>query len=213
MIEIPAKAHVSCLDGHGGHPTHIIADPVSQQITHLVVKCNWPPFSEVIVPIEQVERTEQDQVWLKCTREELSAMPPFEEEVFIRMTPPSVEDGRMDYLAWPYGAGMPGFFPDEMNKFVPVKRENIPDGEFAVQRGARVEATDGFVGYVDDLLVNSTNMQIAYLVLKERHLLSHREVTIPVSQIKDVNEDTIYLKLDRKSIDALPTVPLQHAAH
>ena len=75
--------------------------------------------------------------------------------------------------------------------------------------GAWVEATDGTVGQVDELLINSNNMQVTHLVLLERHLLKKREITIPVSQIDRVDEDTIYLKLDRKSVEELPTTPVQ----
>ncbi len=78
-----------------------------------------------------------------------------------------------------------------------------------MKRGARVEATDGTVGQVDELLVNSNNMQATHLVLLERHIFKEREITIPVSQIDRIDEDTIYLKLDRKSIEELPTTPIQ----
>ena len=97
----------------------------------------------------------------------------------------------------------------EVDTYIPVKLSNIPPGEMAVQRGARVEATDGTVGQVDELLINSNNMQVTHLVLLERHLLEHREITIPVSQIDRVYEDKVYLKLDRQSVEQLPTTPIQ----
>jgi sporulation protein YlmC with PRC-barrel domain len=72
-----------------------------------------------------------------------------------------------------------------------------------------VEATDGYVGQVDELLINSNNMQITHLILLERHIFQKREITIPVSQIDHVFEDRIYLKLDRKSVEELPTATVQ----
>jgi uncharacterized membrane protein/sporulation protein YlmC with PRC-barrel domain len=90
-----------------------------------------------------------------------------------------------------------------------VKRQNIALGEVAVRRGARVEATDGYVGLVDELLINSNNQQVTHLVLLERHIFKNREITIPVSQIDRVYEDTVYLKLDRQSVEQLPTTPIQ----
>jgi len=62
---------------------------------------------------------------------------------------------------------------------------------------------------VDELLINSNNKQATHLVLRERHIFNNREITIPVSQIDHVNEDTIYLKLDRQSVEELPTTPIQ----
>jgi uncharacterized membrane protein/sporulation protein YlmC with PRC-barrel domain len=90
-----------------------------------------------------------------------------------------------------------------------VKLWNIQPGEMAVRRGAQVEATDGTLGQVDELLINSNNMQVTHLVLLERHLLEHREITIPVSQIKRVFDDKVFLKLDRQSVEQLPTTPIQ----
>lgn len=209
MIDLPAKARVACLDGPAGQSTYIIVNPINQQITYLVVKCDWSPFDEVLVPMEEVDTTDPDQITLKCTREELSSMPLFTEEVFIHMDPPDGGDESGDYLSLPFVTAMPGFYMDDSGDYVAVERENVPQGEFAVQRGARVEATDGFVGLVDELLVNSSNMQITHLVLKERHMLGQREITIPVSQIDRVEEDTVYLKLDRKGVEELPTTPTQ----
>jgi hypothetical protein len=39
--------------------------------------------------------------------------------------------------------------------------------------------------------------------------LTRREITIPVSQIDRVHEDVVYLKLDRQSVEQLPTTPIQ----
>ena len=93
--------------------------------------------------------------------------------------------------------------------YADVKRQNIPAGEAALQRSARVEATDGYVGQVDELLLDSNNTQVTHLVLLERHIFQKREITIPVSQIDHIEEGTIYLKLDRQSVEALPTTPVQ----
>jgi sporulation protein YlmC with PRC-barrel domain len=98
---------------------------------------------------------------------------------------------------------------DQVDAYVPVTLRNIPQGERAVRRGARVVASDGYVGQVDELLINLNNMQVTHLVLHERHILKKREITISVSQIDYVSEDTIYLKLDRKSVEELPIMPIQ----
>jgi hypothetical protein len=45
--------------------------------------------------------------------------------------------------------------------------------------------------------------------LLERHIFQQREITIPVSQIDHLDQHTIYLKLDRRSVEELPTTPIQ----
>jgi uncharacterized membrane protein len=86
---------------------------------------------------------------------------------------------------------------------------NIAPGEVALQYGAPVEATDGNVGQIDELLINSNNMQVTHLVLLEKNFLEHREITVPVTQIDRVYDGTVYLKLDRQSVKQLPTTPIQ----
>jgi uncharacterized membrane protein len=201
MIDLPTKAEVHCSDGAAGHSTYVIVNPINRQMTHLVVKSLLPPFHEYLVPVDHVEETTPNLIKLKCTRNDLSLMEPFEVEEYIRTE-------MTDYLSWPYVLPM-GFYPEEVVKYIPVKHQNIPLGEVAVSRGARVEATDGYVGLVDELLINSNNMQVTHLVLLERHVFKNREITIPISQIDRVDEDTVYLKLDRQSVEQLPTTPIQ----
>jgi uncharacterized membrane protein len=200
MIDLPIKAKVYCSDGTVGLSTYVIVNPINRQMTHLVVKSLFPPYQEYLVPVDQVEETESDLIRLKCTRNDLSTMKPFEYEEYIRTEVP-------DYLSWPYVLPM-GFYPEAVTKYIPVKHQNIAQGEVAVRRGAQVQATDGYVGLVDALLIDSNSMQVTHLVLLERHIFTNREITIPVSQIKRVNEDTVYLKLDRQCVEQLPTAPI-----
>lgn len=201
MIDLPMQAEVNCSDGIAGLSTYIIANPINQQLTHLVVKSLKPPFSEYLVPINKVEATAPHQIALKCTRHELENMEPFTYEEYLRTTYPA-------YLTWPY-ATLSTPIVEEVTSVVTVKHSNVPDGEVTVKRGAKVEATDGYIGLVDELLVNANNMQVTHLVLHERHIFEQREISIPVSQIEHVYEDVIYLKLDRKRVEALPTTPIQ----
>jgi sporulation protein YlmC with PRC-barrel domain len=212
MIDLPMKAEVHCSDGAAGLSTYVIGNPTNRQITHLVVKSIRPPFHEYLVPVDQVEETTGDRIKLKCTRDDLNKMKPFEYKTFVPTEFP-------DNLVWPdivvltenvpFTPVAPWVRMKEEIPYAEVKRQNIPQGELAVRRGARVEATDGYVGQVDELLIESKNMQITHLVLLERHIFQMREITIPVSQIDHVTEDTIYLKLDRKSVGELPTVLIQ----
>src|SRR5512138_3047646 len=201
MIDLPMKAEVRCSDGVVGFSTHVIGNPVDHQVTHLVVKSVQPPFNEYLVPIDQLEDTTPHLIKLICTRNEFEKMEPFEVEEYIRTRYPN-------YQVLPYQ--LPGqVLMDEVIEYIPVKNHNIPQGEITVWRDAKVEATDGYVGLVDELLINSSNMQATHLVLRERNLFQQREITIPVSQIERVDEGTIYLKLDRQSIEELPTTPIQ----
>ena len=201
MIDFPIKAEVYCSDGIVGISTYIIGDPVKHQVTHLVVKSSRPPFQEYLVPVDEVDETKPDLIKLKCTRAEMAKMDLFEYQEYMRT----------EYQVYkPLSYTFPGAtIRENVVSYVPVKQRNIPQGELAVRRGAKVEATDGYAGRVDELLINSNDKQPAFLILRENHIFTRREITIPVSQIERVEEDTIYLKLDRKSIEELPTAPIE----
>lgn len=91
----------------------------------------------------------------------------------------------------------------------PLKHERIPSGELAVRRGARVKATDGQVGRVDEFLAEPATRHIAHLVLREGHLWSQKDAMIPISEIDRVGEDAVYLKLDKRAIESLSAIPVR----
>lgn len=205
MIILPAKSNVYCSDGITGITTYVIGNPTNHQVTHLVVKSLKLPFHEYLVPVGEVEETSPQLIRLKCTRGEMEKMDPFVDEEYLRTNIPS-------YLVWPYTVSDTSVFTanrEEVPVYVTVKNQNVPPGEIAVWRGAKVEATDGYVGQIDELLISPTNMQVTHLVLRERHIFEQREIMIPIAQIERADENAIHLKLDRKSIEKMPTTPLQ----
>ena len=65
------------------------------------------------------------------------------------------------------------------------------------------------VGQVDEFLVDPVSGHITHLILRKGHLWGQKDVTIPVSEIARVEEDTVYLKLTKEQIEALPTIPVR----
>jgi hypothetical protein len=93
-------------------------------------------------------------------------------------------------------------------EWVTVRREAVPPGEIAVRQGARVEATDGHVGRLDEFLLDPVTAHVSHLVMREGHLWGQRDVTIPVSEIDRLGENAIYLKLSKDQVGALPSTPI-----
>ena len=200
MIDIPLNADVECSDGPGGKSTYVIVNPTTQQMTHFVVKEKGLHPTERLVSVDWVVETTHDLIRLRCTRDELAVMEPFIENGFIQRDIPHVEPVVSSVLN--------RVIEVSQTTVVPVKHRHIPQGELAVHWGARVEASDGYVGRVDEFLVDSSE-HITHLVLREGHLWGQKEVAIPVSQIDRMEENTIYLKLDRHTIESLPAVPVR----
>lgn len=198
-MDIPMNVNVNCVEGHCGVSTYIILDPVTEEVTHLVVKGKEFPHTQRLVPLDYIIESTPHLIRLRCSQAELDQMNPFIETEFISVpTPDDTVAGSL--MMWPFGTyGM---------ESMPIEHENIPPGELAVHRGAKVEARDGQAGHVDEFLVEPVNGHITHLVLREGHLWGAKEVTIPVSEIDRVEADTVYLNLDKKSIENLPTIPI-----
>jgi sporulation protein YlmC with PRC-barrel domain len=198
-MDVPINAEVHCADGLCGHSTYVVLNPITREMTHLVVKKQNFPHTEFLVPVERVVKSTPHAIHLDCTRAELSKMNLFIKTEFVQSKIPRFT---MDsYMVWPY------YIPER--RVFTLEHEQIPPGELAVRRGALVEATDGHVGRVDGFLVDPENEHITHLVLREGHLWGHKDVTIPVSQIGHLEEDTVYLDLDKASIEALPSIPIR----
>ena len=208
-MEIPLKAQVECIDGVCGRCVVMLMNPVLDQVTHLVVREDASPHTEYIVPVDVVTVTTADMIGLRCSKAELEKMDPFVQTQFIEEKMPEM------YAGHGYGAGfgMGGLYywpyaTYERTVNVPVEHLQIPPGELAVRRGTRVEATDGYVGKVDEFLVNPENGHITHLVMREGHLWGQKDVTIPLSAMAESREGTVFLRLDKHQIESLPTVPV-----
>jgi uncharacterized membrane protein len=203
MIEIPMDAKVMCSDGEAGISSHVIIDPTSRKVTHLVVQTEAVIGSENwMVPIEMVAETGHDLIKLDCTLEELNQLPAFSEMHWLeadREEPGYAADAI--YLA-PYVTPM-------RTDGVPIEIERIPPGELAVRRGAFVEASDGLVGSVGEFLVDPDSGEVSHIVLQEGHLWGKQEIAIPISAVDEALESTVYLKLSRDDVASLPGIPVK----
>jgi sporulation protein YlmC with PRC-barrel domain len=203
-MDIPVNAKVECTDGRCGESTYLILNPVTRKVTHVVVQEKDLPHVERLVPISLVEDSNSQLIRLRCTSDELGRQKEFIETRFIPADPAYIASWYSGYegpMMWPY------VLPEEMT--MPVEEEHVPPGELAVARGAEVHASDGYVGRVDEFLVDPESGHITHLVLREGHLWGQKDVTIPVSKIKRIEEEDVYLDLDKAGIEALPAIPIR----
>jgi len=206
-MEIPLNAPVECKDGVYGRSMYILIDPVTNQVTYLVVKQDASPNTEYLVPVDLVVETIADTIRLRCSKADLEKMKPFIQTEFV-------QEKVLDYAGYHGGiSGMGSYYyvPYVTSEImVPVTKEHkqIPAGELAVHRGTSVEATDGYVGRVDEFVVNPENGHITYLVMREGHLWGKKDVIIPLSALGETREDTVFLNLNKQQVESLPTFPV-----
>jgi hypothetical protein len=194
MKHIPLKAKVDCSDGHAGESVRVIVDPDALRVTRLVVKESQRPHVERLVPVAWVADTAHDGIRLGCTREELAAMDPF-----------VVTEHRM--IDMPSSAGGYATMPVYTPHTVEVKHEQVPEGQLALREGLDVEATDGKVGRIDELLADETTGEITHILLRQGHLWGKHDIVVPVSAIDHMGQDhsgteRVVLKLDKRAISS-----------
>ena len=202
-MDVPIDAEVFCTDGYCGRSTHVVLKPKTEEVTHLVVKEEEAPHKEILIPVTAVAAATPDSINLSYTYDKLAQLQPFIETEYVKVDIPRYAGGVYSLSG--------DFYAD--TEVVTVKHEATPVGELAVHRGARVEASDGLVGRVDEFLVDPATDRVTYLVMREGHLWGKKDVTIPVSVIDRIGEDTVRLKIDKRGIEALPAIPVRRKAH
>ena len=197
-MKIPLDARVQCTDGPGGRVVQVIVNPITRKMTHVVVEEKKSPQVERLVPLRSIVETGDELIYLGCSLQELGQMTPLIESEFLWAEIPGFDEA-YPYLLHPY------VIPGRLM----TKQQSLPPGELGIRRGTRVHATDGKVGWVDEFVTIPTNGEITHLLLREGHLWGCKEVTIPVSAIERIEERAVYLKLDKRGVQALPSVPVK----
>jgi sporulation protein YlmC with PRC-barrel domain len=200
-MEVPLNVEVHCTDGRCGRSTHIVLNPATEQVTHIVVRERRPSSVERLVPVLLVDRTAAEVILLDCTRKEFAALEPFNQTEFVYGDLPHHASDPSLTLVWPYVVSA--------KRVVDDKIRPIPPGELAVRRGARVEATDGRVGRVDLFLVDQGSGYITHLCLREGRLREGKQVCIPVAEIDRIEERIVYLKVDKEAVASMATAPVK----
>lgn len=206
-------AKVSCQDGRCGEVTRVIIDPISCSLTHLVVDPRQGHRVGRLVPIALVEQS-SERIELGCSLAGFDNLEPAEESEFLPPTGDYGGYGAAHVLLWPYyrfggmAIGMSGYGPNYPVVPEPVIHDAVPSGEVTVRRGDPVHATDGDIGRVAGLVVDTATHHVTHILLEEGHLWGRKDVVIPIRVINRV--DTIVeVAMTREQLSELPVGDLQ----
>jgi len=201
-MDVPINADVFCQGEVCGRTMAIVLNPITDVITHIVVKEKEPPNTQRLVPINLIIESTPQAVHLRCDTAELQSLKSFMDVEYVQSVIPRYEAIYGTYYMEPL------VLPERTT--VPVKHAQIPPYEMSVSRGARVYSADTHqIGRVDEFLVDQGNGHITHLILREGHLWGQKDVSIPVSEIERMEDQHVYLKLGKKQVGELPTIPIQ----
>jgi sporulation protein YlmC with PRC-barrel domain len=203
---------VRCTDDKLGELADIVIDPLSKQITHVVVRISHGKLEPSrLVPIELVRRDDEREICLSCSREEASKLDIVQDFAYVRLDEMPVDDPNWDVgieraMALPYYQTDDPTFAYQYDDHVGVTYDRVPKGEVEIRRSSPVVTSDDHVvGHVDGFLVDSGD-QITHVVLQHGHLWNKREITIPLKAIAKVETDSVTLGVTKRELGELPEV-------
>jgi sporulation protein YlmC with PRC-barrel domain len=182
-------ADVRCSDDRLGRLRRVVIDPVARTATHLVVEPTHRVGMARLVPLDLVEGF-GPSLRLRCTLAEFGHLDAAEEAP----EPPGGAD--FGYLEM---GSLDGF---GANATPPIFFDKVPVGEVEVAGGDRVHATDGHVGHVRGLILDSHDRRVTHVLLTEGHLWGRKDVAIPISAVSDLT-DGIRLHLSKREVQHL----------
>lgn len=186
----------------------MVVDPIARTVTHLVVEPQHRHGLGRLVPLDLVEVVAGD-IRLRCTLAEFNKFDLGMETQFLPGAGGWAGYAPEQVLAWPYynlGAGSIG----GGSASPAATYDGVPLGEVSVRRGEHVRATDGLIGRVQGLVIDSERHQVTHVLLQEGHLWGHSEVAIPIGAIAEL-DGGIRLRIDKQDVQDLPAVHVGHA--
>ncbi len=193
-----------CSDGPCGAVSRVVVDPVARELTHLVVEPEHRSGLGRLVPLDMVEAGTGD-VRLRYTLAEFEMLPSAEETDFLPGGSGYDAYAAHEAYYWPYFGLEGGADPRLALASAVETRDTLPPGEIGIRRGEAVHASDGEIGNVEGLVVDSAQGHVTHVLLQEGHLWGRKRVAIPISAVEKIDQD-ITVKLTKHEIEALPAV-------
>jgi sporulation protein YlmC with PRC-barrel domain len=221
MTELTIGSEVACTDGACGVLARVVIDPVSRDLTHLVVEPGHGVGRGHLVPVGLVISVSKGQVQLSSAISEFEDLDDAEE---TQLLPGG--DGEWGFepdqmLSWPYYGlnvgpyGMGGLGSDAgLGMGTPdpqaITNDRVPIGEVEVRRGEHVFATDGAIGRVQGLVIHPDDHHVTHILLDEGHLWGEKRVAIPISAVGNI-DDGIQVSFTKDEVRDLPPVDIDGA--
>jgi len=209
-MDIKLGSAVLCRDGHGGHVTKLVVKPDGKEVTYLVVQYELLDH-QAVVPIKHLTQAGHEKLVLDLDVEELAALPRYSEIDYVGPDRTSLagaihRESETDPLVGmvSYTGAVASLAATGSGVLI---KEHVHLGiaaeEFPIGRDTRVTCHDGYVGHLDDLLLDPVSHSIRALVLRKGHLL-HKDVLIPAQLVSWIAAEEIGLDADRTLLEKLP---------
>lgn len=198
-----------------GKINRVILDPVTNEVTHVVVQKGWLFTEDKVVPIEMIGSATEDKVLLKEDAGEFDNLPAFEVTHYIGLGEEDYRPGgQLPYSRYatayywypPSGyLGYPGYGPGFYGGRPLVTTRNIPEDTIPIREGTNVMSSDDeHVGDVERIFVDPDSNQATHFVISQGIFFKDRKL-IPVHWVTSVEEDNVHLSVKSRLLERLPS--------
>lgn len=199
---------------HVGGINGVVIDPSNDEVTHLIVQQGFLFTEDKVLPVDWIGETHEERITLRPDILDLDGLPKFEETHYVprheedRFSPDGthVYPGLIPVYPYPhYGLGAWPIYTAGVDDGVQKRvQQNIPEETEPLKTGATVFSADGEqVGEVEGVLMNEQANQVSHFVIEEGFFFKNRKL-VPVSWVRTVTQDEVYLGVGSKTLDSLP---------
>jgi uncharacterized protein YrrD len=203
-MEFREGVAVSTPDGrHLGNVDHVVIDPSSRRVTHIVIRQGHLLPEDKLIGVEQLSTATGERIVLDSEPERLTL---FEESHYVPLDEGTRRQWGIDHGVpllrggWMAGGRIP--YSDLMAERV---ERNLPKGDVAVAEGATVVDSNGeHVGRVLKLVTDRDSGRITYLVIQAGHLWGKHTKAIPINWVATFGEGEVALAVGVKTLESVP---------
>jgi len=207
-LDLIIGAKVRCRDGECGKLIKVVLDPQAKKISEIIVEKGFLLSKDRVIPVEEIKRTTQDEVYLDIESDQLEEFAEYDQEDFITPEPDrygweastTYDEGEVVTPATPYQP-RPIFQEPSTSTVRYRTHEGVSPTEEVIEPGTRVYNPEGTVGKIDQIKVDPDSRKVTQIIV-DRGLLSGNTI-IPISKIEKVNEDGIYITASNEEIDSM----------
>ncbi len=210
MKEINIGAVVLSGNQDIGRVEQVVLDCETFEASHLVVRCGGALQSQHrLMPIGWVTGSEHNRVHIEQTEDELTALPNFEVQHYVRLNQLDQE-----HLEHPRSKIKPA---DWINYLVPLVAHALGDpydppgvrvtepllsaSESAIHRGLLVESSDGYkVGEVQEVLFSEPDWRLSGVVIARGFILTH-PMKVAADWITSITPEKVLLNRTKAQVE------------
>ncbi len=204
-----------------GEVKYLVADPQTDQVTHLVVDSAELDDRQLLVEIGHIHEVSSDGklVVLSLSPDELKARPDFMEREYVNtnltegdqsfqprdsmsfMYPSRAADGSaVGSVAATNSIVEDAIIGTQVGPVgMPVSETlNVPEDSLIIRAGATVEALDGRVGVIKRVNMDEAG-RIVDFVIEQGFLFTH-DVSVPANMVDSATTDSVYLRVNKSDV-------------